>query len=110
MGEVDEDRVRPVRQPAGGEARPGRGVDADSRLVESTGGPARYMRVEETGGRIGFITPLSHTFCDTCNRVRLTCTGTLHTCRLGQDDATDLRGPLRRARRTSSWRRRSAAA
>ena len=57
-------------------------------------GPARYARVMETGGRIGFITPLSHTFCDTCNRVRLTCTGTLHTC-LGHEDATDLRTLLR---------------
>jgi cyclic pyranopterin phosphate synthase len=59
-------------------------------------GPARYVRVAETGRRIGFITPLSHSFCDTCNRVRVTCTGTLHTC-LGQDDATDLRAPLRAA-------------
>ena len=59
-----------------------------------TGGPARYVRVAETGGRIGFITPMSHSFCDTCNRVRVTCTGTLHTC-LGQDDATDLRSLLR---------------
>lgn len=63
-------------------------------LARDTGGPARYWRVEETGGVLGLITPLSHTFCDTCNRVRLTCTGVLHTC-LGQDDATDLRGPLR---------------
>jgi cyclic pyranopterin phosphate synthase len=62
--------------------------------IHDTGGPARYMRVAETGGRIGFITPMSHTFCDTCNRVRVTCTGTLHTC-LGQDDATDLREVLR---------------
>jgi cyclic pyranopterin phosphate synthase len=54
------------------------------------------VRVAETGRRIGFITPLSHSFCDTCNRVRVTCTGTLHTC-LGQDDATDLRAPLRAA-------------
>lgn len=60
----------------------------------SSGGPARYVRVEETGRRIGFITPLSHTFCDTCNRVRVTCTGTMHTC-LGHEDATDLRAPLR---------------
>ena len=59
-----------------------------------TGGPAHYVRVEETGGRLGFITPMSHNFCDACNRVRLTCTGTLHTC-LGQDDAADLRGVLR---------------
>lgn len=63
-------------------------------LADDTGGPARYLRVEETGGRLGLITPLSHTFCDTCNRVRLTATGVLHTC-LGQDDATDLRTPLR---------------
>ncbi|HVI31208.1 GTP 3',8-cyclase MoaA [Phenylobacterium sp.] len=60
----------------------------------STGGPARYAEVAETGGRLGFITPLSHNFCESCNRVRLTCTGTLHTC-LGQDDATDLRAVLR---------------
>jgi cyclic pyranopterin phosphate synthase len=60
----------------------------------STGGPARYMRVEETGGRLGFITPLTHNFCESCNRVRLTCTGTLYMC-LGQDDAADLRAPLR---------------
>jgi cyclic pyranopterin phosphate synthase len=60
----------------------------------STGGPARYVRVEETGGRLGFITPLSHNFCESCNRVRLTCTGTLHTC-LGREDATDLRAVLR---------------
>ena len=59
-----------------------------------TGGPARYVHVAETGGRVGFITPMSHSFCDTCNRVRVTCTGTLHTC-LGQDDATDLRASLR---------------
>jgi cyclic pyranopterin phosphate synthase len=59
-----------------------------------TGGPARYYRVKETGGRIGFITPLTHNFCESCNRVRLTCTGTLYMC-LGQDDAADLRAPLR---------------
>ena len=66
-------------------------------LVESshrTGGPARYLRCQETGGRIGFITPLTHNFCESCNRVRLTCTGTLYMC-LGQDDAADLRAPLR---------------
>ncbi len=59
-----------------------------------TGGPARYMQVAETGGRLGFITPLTHNFCESCNRVRLTCTGTLYMC-LGQDDAADLRAPLR---------------
>jgi len=60
-----------------------------------TGGPARYVRVAETGRRIGFITPLTHNFCESCNRVRLTCTGTLYMC-LGQEDAADLRTPLRR--------------
>ena len=59
-----------------------------------TGGPARYVSVRETGGRLGFITPLSHNFCESCNRVRLTCTGTMYMC-LGQDDAADLRAPLR---------------
>jgi cyclic pyranopterin phosphate synthase len=59
-----------------------------------TGGPARYARVGETGGRLGFITPLTHNFCESCNRVRVTCTGTLYMC-LGQEDAADLRRPLR---------------
>jgi cyclic pyranopterin phosphate synthase len=59
-----------------------------------TGGPARYFTVRETGRRLGFITPLTHNFCESCNRVRLTCTGTLYMC-LGQDDAADLRAPLR---------------
>jgi GTP 3',8-cyclase len=59
-----------------------------------TGGPARYVKVAETGGRLGFITPLTHNFCESCNRVRLTCTGTLYMC-LGQEDAADLRAPLR---------------
>jgi GTP 3',8-cyclase len=59
-----------------------------------TGGPARYVRVAETGGRLGFITPLTHNFCESCNRVRVTCTGTLFMC-LGQEDAADLRKPLR---------------
>jgi cyclic pyranopterin phosphate synthase len=59
-----------------------------------TGGPARYVRVAETGGKLGFITPMTHNFCESCNRVRITCTGTLYMC-LGQDDAADLRQPLR---------------
>jgi len=59
-----------------------------------TGGPARYTRVKETGGLLGFITPLTHNFCEGCNRVRVTCTGTLYMC-LGQEDAADLRAPLR---------------
>lgn len=65
-----------------------------SDLDYATGGPARYVRVAETGGRLGFITPLSHNFCEACNRVRLTCTGTLHTC-LGREDASDLRAVIR---------------
>jgi len=63
-------------------------------LPDRTGGPARYMRVEETGGRLGFITPMTHNFCESCNRVRLTCTGTLYMC-LGQSDKADLRSILR---------------
>lgn len=63
-------------------------------LSVSTGGPARYARVAETGGRVGFITPLTHNFCESCNRVRVTCTGTLYMC-LGQNDAADLRTALR---------------
>jgi cyclic pyranopterin phosphate synthase len=63
-------------------------------LDESSGGPARYVRVSETGGKLGFITPMTHNFCESCNRVRITCTGTLHTC-LGHEDASDLRKPLR---------------
>ena len=63
-------------------------------LADDTGGPARYVSVSETGGKLGFITPMTHNFCESCNRVRVTCTGTLHTC-LGQEDASDLRKPLR---------------
>ncbi len=63
-------------------------------LDETTGGPARYVKVGETGGKLGLITPMTHNFCESCNRVRITCTGTIHTC-LGQEDASDLRKPLR---------------
>ncbi len=63
-------------------------------IAYKTGGPARYVEVRETGGRLGFITPMTHNFCESCNRVRITCTGTLYMC-LGQDDAADLRAPLR---------------
>jgi cyclic pyranopterin phosphate synthase len=63
-------------------------------LADDTGGPARYASVSETGGKLGFITPMTHNFCESCNRVRITCTGTLHTC-LGHEDASDLRKPLR---------------
>ena len=63
-------------------------------LPDRTGGPARYVRLEETGQRIGLITPLTHNFCESCNRVRVTCTGELYMC-LGQEDMADLRAPLR---------------
>ncbi|GBQ31706.1 molybdenum cofactor biosynthesis protein A [Gluconacetobacter sacchari DSM 12717] len=63
-------------------------------LAERTGGPARYLRVHETGRRLGLITPMTHNFCESCNRVRLSCTGQLYPC-LGDDGATDLRGALR---------------
>jgi cyclic pyranopterin phosphate synthase len=63
-------------------------------IPDTTGGPARYTRCVETGGRVGFITPMTHNFCESCNRVRLTCAGTLYMC-LGQEDAADLRTPLR---------------
>lgn len=63
-------------------------------LSERTGGPARYVRLEETGQKVGFITPLTHNFCESCNRVRVTCTGELYMC-LGQEDMADLRAPLR---------------
>ena len=63
-------------------------------LTERSGGPARYVRLDETGQKVGFITPLTHNFCESCNRVRLTCTGELYMC-LGQEDMADLRAPLR---------------
>jgi cyclic pyranopterin phosphate synthase len=63
-------------------------------LPDRTSGPARYVRIEQTGGRLGLITPLTHNFCESCNRVRVTCTGTLFMC-LGQEDNADLRAPLR---------------
>jgi cyclic pyranopterin phosphate synthase len=93
MGEIDEDRTDQYLSLATVRS------DLESfwslrDLGVTTGGPARYVEVVETGGRLGFITPLSHNFCEGCNRVRLTCTGTLHTC-LGQSDATDLRAVLR---------------
>ncbi len=93
MGEIDGDRVAQYLPLSLVRARLGEGYT----LVEDdyrTGGPARYVRVAETGGRLGFITPLTHNFCESCNRVRLTCTGTLFMC-LGQNDDADLRPPLR---------------
>jgi cyclic pyranopterin phosphate synthase len=93
MGGVDQDRLQqylPLSQVRAKLAERFTFEDTDHR----TGGPARYSRVAETGGRLGFITPLTHNFCESCNRVRMTCTGTLYMC-LGQEDAADLRGPLR---------------
>jgi cyclic pyranopterin phosphate synthase len=93
MGEIDSDRVEQYMPLSLMRAQ----LEQRFTLDESpyrTGGPARYVRVRETGGRLGFITPLTHNFCESCNRVRLTCTGTLYMC-LGQEDAADLRGPLR---------------
>ena len=93
MGEIDQDRTDQFVSLAD--------VKADLAAIwtlnpaaHATGGPARYWRVEETGGLLGLITPMSDHFCATCNRVRVTCTGTLHAC-LGHDDAVDLRAMLR---------------
>jgi cyclic pyranopterin phosphate synthase len=93
LGEIDEDRTDQYVPLTEIRAR----LEQDwalTPLAKRTGGPARYVRVEETGGELGFITPLTHNFCESCNRVRVTCTGTLYTC-LGQDDSADLRAPLR---------------
>ena len=93
MGEIDEDRTDQFLSLAAVRAELSSYWTLKD-LPLNTGGPARYVEVAETGGRLGFITPLTHNFCEGCNRVRLTCTGTLHTC-LGQADATDLRAVLR---------------
>jgi cyclic pyranopterin phosphate synthase len=93
LGEIDGDRVGqylPLSLVRAQLAKQFTLIDTDYR----TGGPARYVRVAETGGRLGFITPLTHNFCESCNRVRLTCTGMLYMC-LGQDDSADLRAVLR---------------
>jgi cyclic pyranopterin phosphate synthase len=93
MGDIGEQRMDqyiPLSMVRAGLKRRWTLEDLDYR----TGGPARYARVKETGGLLGFITPLTHNFCESCNRVRLTCTGTLYMC-LGQEDAADLRAPLR---------------
>jgi len=95
MGEIDGDRVEqylPLSLVRARLAETYTLEDSDYR----TGGPARYVRVAETGGRLGFITPLTHNFCESCNRVRLTCTGRLFMC-LGQEDSADLRDHLRRS-------------
>ena len=93
LGDIEEDRVEQYLPLSLVRARLAERYTLED-LDYSTGGPARYVRVKETGGRLGFITPLTHNFCESCNRVRLTCTGTLYMC-LGQDDKADLRTPLR---------------
>lgn len=93
MGEIDEDRTDQYLPLS--ELRAS--LEKQFTLTDigyQTGGPARYVTVGETGGRLGFITPMTHNFCESCNRVRLTCTGTLYMC-LGQNDAADLRSALR---------------
>lgn len=93
LGEIGEQRLDqylPLSMVRGDLAKRWTLTESD----HATGGPARYFDIAETGQRIGFITPLTHNFCEACNRVRLTCTGTLYMC-LGQEDAADLRAPLR---------------
>jgi cyclic pyranopterin phosphate synthase len=93
LGEIGEDRTEHYLPLSTVRAR----LAERFTLIDSThrtGGPARYVHVAETGGRLGFITPLTHNFCESCNRVRVTCIGTLYLC-LGQEDAADLRAPLR---------------
>jgi len=93
LGDIDGDRTDQYLPLSAVRARLGAKFTLED-IPYKTGGPARYVRVAETGGRLGFITPLTHNFCESCNRVRLTCTGTLYMC-LGQEDAADLRAPLR---------------
>jgi cyclic pyranopterin phosphate synthase len=93
LGDIDESRLDQYLPLSMVRARLAERYTLDE-IDYRTGGPARYVRVKETGGRLGFITPLTHNFCESCNRVRITCTGTLYMC-LGQNDAADLRGPLR---------------
>ena len=93
LGDIGEDRLDQYLPLSMVRARLAERFTLDD-IDYRTGGPARYVRVKETGGRLGFITPMTHNFCESCNRVRITCTGTLYMC-LGQEDAADLRAPLR---------------
>ena len=93
LGDIEEERIDQYLPLSLVRARLAERFTLDE-IDYRSGGPARYVRVKETGGRLGFITPLTHNFCESCNRVRVTCTGTLFMC-LGQDDAADLRAPLR---------------
>ncbi len=95
LGEIDEDRTDrylPLSLVRAELMKKWTLIDSD----HNTGGPARYVRIKETNRYLGFITPLTHNFCELCNRVRLTCTGTLYMC-LGQEDAADLRAPIRQS-------------
>lgn len=96
VGEVEEDRTDQYL-PLSDVRRDLESFWSLTPLPDRTSGPARYVRIEETQGRLGFITPMTHNFCESCNRVRVTCTGTLFMC-LGQEDAADLRAPLRASR------------
>ncbi|MFC4174626.1 GTP 3',8-cyclase MoaA [Microvirga sp. GCM10011540] len=93
LGEIEEQRIDQFLPLSAARARLAARYTLDD-LAERTGGPARYVRIRETGGKLGFITPMTHNFCESCNRVRLTCTGQLFMC-LGQEDAADLRAPVR---------------
>jgi cyclic pyranopterin phosphate synthase len=93
LGDIDQDRLAQYLPLSIVRARLSEQFTLED-IDDRTGGPARYVRIKETGGRLGFITPMTHNFCESCNRVRLTCTGTLYMC-LGQEDAADLRTPLR---------------
>ena len=93
LGEIDGDRTDQYLPLSLVRSRLGETFTL-SDIPYKTGGPARYVEIKETGGRMGFITPMTHNFCETCNRVRITCTGMLYMC-LGQDDSADLRAPLR---------------
>jgi GTP 3',8-cyclase len=93
LGEIDGERIDQFLPLSLIRARLGTRYTLED-LDDRTGGPARYVRVKETGGRLGFITPMTHNFCESCNRVRVTCTGQLFMC-LGQEDAADLRAPVR---------------
>lgn len=93
MGEIDADRTDQYLPLSLVRARLSQHLTLKD-TADRTGGPARYVRVAETGGRLGLITPMTHNFCESCNRVRVTCTGTLYMC-LGQEDAADLREPMR---------------
>ncbi|WP_051241388.1 GTP 3',8-cyclase MoaA [Stappia stellulata] len=93
LGEINEDRTDQYLPLSTVRARMAEAFTLDD-IPYKTGGPARYVSVAETGGRVGFITPMTHNFCESCNRVRVTCTGMLYMC-LGQDDSADLRAALR---------------